>query len=62
MSKMLRQGVIELATSEWASPVVLVPKIDGTLRFFRRIPQTQYAYGKGYLPSTPGWRVPRLTR
>ena len=33
VSKMLRQGVIEPATSEWASPVVLVPKTDGTLRF-----------------------------
>jgi hypothetical protein len=30
---MLAQQVIEPATCEWASPIVLVPKPDGTLRF-----------------------------
>ena len=33
VSKMLNAGVIELATTEWASPVVLVPKSDGNFQF-----------------------------
>ena len=31
--RMRDAGVIEPATSEWASPIVLVPKKDGWLRF-----------------------------
>lgn len=33
LKKLLEAGVIEPAASEWATPVLYVPKMDGQLRF-----------------------------
>ncbi len=33
LEAMLEMGVIEESRSDWASPIVLVPKTDGSVRF-----------------------------
>lgn len=40
VERILKEVVVEPPDSEWASPVVLIPKLDGTLRFsvdYRRL-------------------------
>ena len=40
LDDLLDQGIIEESTSPWASPIVMVPKADGTLRLctdFRKV-------------------------
>nr|XP_015210947.1 PREDICTED: uncharacterized protein LOC107078390 [Lepisosteus oculatus] len=40
VGKMLEMGIIEESHSEWASPIVLIPRPDGTIRFcnnFKRL-------------------------
>ena len=40
LTNLLDQGIIEESTSPWASPIVIVPKSDGTLRLctdFRKV-------------------------
>ena len=34
IDRMLDAKAIEPADSEWASPIVLIPKLDGSVRFF----------------------------
>lgn len=47
VQEQLEAGVIEPATSEWASPVVFVPKQDGTMWFcvdYRRLTQSSVSH------------------
>ncbi|KAI2652403.1 Retrovirus-related Pol polyprotein [Labeo rohita] len=59
VQQMLKLGVIEPSRSPWSSPIVMVPKPDGTLRFcndFRQLSEVSefdgYPMPQGY------WQVP----
>jgi len=44
-------GVIEPSSAEWASPVVLVPKLDETMRFFVEYRQLNEVTVRNVYPS-----------
>ena len=59
LDDMLGRGVIQPSDSPWASPVVLVPKKDGSLRFcvdYRRVNSVT----RGMPTPYPGWTIPLI--
>ncbi|KAI2644823.1 Transposon Ty3-I Gag-Pol polyprotein [Labeo rohita] len=63
IGEMLKLGVIEPSRSAWSSPIVMVPKPDGTLRFcndFRRL--NQVSEFDGYLMPRVDELLERLGR
>ncbi len=58
VQEMLKLGVIEPSRSPWSSPIVMVPKPDGTLRFcndFRRLNEVSEFDGYRCRGSTSCW-------
>jgi hypothetical protein len=52
VQRKLKARDIEPANSDWASPVVFVPKPDGVYAILYRIPTPKYPHGKGLLSLT----------
>jgi hypothetical protein len=51
IQRMLKAEVIEPATSEWASPIVLVAKPEGSTRFLRGLSTAQWRHRPGFIPA-----------
>ena len=52
ISEMLRHRVIEPTISPWASPIIMVPKKDNTVRICVDYRRLNACYKKGCLPAT----------
>ena len=53
---MLQKDIIQPSSSPWASPIILVPKKDGSLQFLHRLPDAKFCHTERRLPLTESGR------